>query len=217
MLTQTTVESPLLNLTGTVHWRDRWWLLDVETSGLDRQEDDIIALRLAWMENYNVIQEREILVRPRRPLRPWVEGLTGISNQTLEQALPLEEALRELDALDSPLLFLDRDFTLSFLRIACSRCGREFSKLCLLLDRLTAMLLGGSPRQKTERFLEKLPLPDCFRGVPPRNTDLRKLYELSLAVFYALENVHHIQDTAQLNDWNFYGIILSSLREGRKC
>ncbi len=169
------------------------------------------------MENYNVIQEREILVRPRRPLRPWVEGLTGISNQTLEQALPLEEALRELDALDSPLLFLDRDFTLSFLRIACSRCGREFSKLCLLLDRLTAMLLGGSPRQKTERFLEKLPLPDCFRGVPPRNTDLRKLYELSLAVFYALENVHHIQDTAQLNDWNFYGIILSSLREGRKC
>ena len=216
MLTQTTVESPLLNLTGTVHWRDRWWLLDVETSGLDRQEDDIIALRLAWMENYNVIQEREILVRPRRPLRPWVEGLTGISNQTLEQALPLEEALRELDALDSPLLFLDRDFTLSFLRIACSRCGREFSKLCLLLDRLTAMLLGGSPRQKTERFLEKLPLPDCFRGVPPRNTDLRKLYELSLAVFYALENVHHIQDTAQLNDWNFYGIILSSLREGTK-
>ena len=58
---------------------------------------------------------------------------------------------------------------------------------------------------------------DRLRGMPPRNSDLRKLYELSLAVFYALENVHHIQDTAQLNDWNFYGIILSSLREGRKC
>jgi hypothetical protein len=37
--------------------------------------------------------------------------------------------------------------------------------------------------------------------MPPRNPDLRKLYELSLAVFDALENVHHIQDTAQLNDW----------------
>ena len=44
MLTQTTVESPLLNLTGTVHWRDRWWLLDVETSGLDRQEDRLRLL-----------------------------------------------------------------------------------------------------------------------------------------------------------------------------
>ena len=210
-------ESLLLNITDTVSWRDRWWLLDVETSGLDRQEDDIIALRLACMENYNVIQEREILAHPRRPLRAWAEGVTGISNQMLEQALPLEETLQELEALDSPLLFLDRDFTLPFLRNACSRCGREFSKPCLLLDRLAARLLGCSPRQKTDMFLEKLPPPDCLRGMLPRNTDLRKLYELSLAVFYALENVHHIQDTAQLNDWNFYGIILSNLREGRKC
>ena len=211
-------ESPLLNITDIVSWRDRWWLLDVETGGLDRQEDDIITLRLACMEDFKITQEQELLIRPRRPLRAWAEGVTGISNQMLEQALPLEEALRELDVLDSPLLFLDRDFTLPFLRNAYSRCGREFSKPCLLLDRLAARLLGCSSRQKTERFLEKLPPPDCSRGVPPsRNTDLRKLYELSLAVFYALENVRHIQDTAQLNDWNFYGIILSNLREGRKC
>ena len=210
-------ESLLLNITDTVSWRDRWWLLDVETSGLDRQEDDIIALHLACMENHNVIQKREILARPRRPLRPWAEKLTGISSQALGQALPLEEALLELEALDSPLLFLDRDFTLPFLRNAYSRCGREFSKPCLLLDRLAARLLGCSPRQKTDMFLEKLPPPDCLRGMLPRNTDLRKLYELSLAVFYALENVCHIQDTAQLSDWNFSGIILSNLREGRKC
>lgn len=210
-------ESPLWSITNTVSWRDRWWLLDVETSGLDRQEDDIIALRLACMEDFKITQERELLIRPRHPLRPWAEEVTGISNQTLERALPLEEALQELEVLDDPFLFLDRDFTLTFLQNAYSRCDREFSKPCLLLDRLAALLLGGSPRQKTERFLEKLPPPDCFRGIPPRNTDLRKLYELSLAVFYALENVRHIQDTAQLNDWNFSGIILSNLREGRKC
>lgn len=198
-------ENPLLNITDTVSWRDRWWLLDVETSGLDRQEDDIIALRLACMEDYQIKQEQELLIRPHRPLRAWAEGVTGISNQMLEQALPLEEALRELDALDGPFLFLDRDFTLPFLRNACSRCGREFLKPCLLLDRLAAQLLGCSSRQKTDMFLEKLPPPDRSHGMPPRNTDLRKRYELSLAVFYALKNVHHIQDTAQLNDWNFYG------------
>lgn len=198
-------ENPLLNITNTVSWRDRWWLLDVETSGLDRQEDDIIALRLACMEDFKITQERELLIRPRRPLRAWAEGVTGISNQMLEQALPLAEALRELDTLDGPFLFLDRGFTLPFLQNAYSRCRQEFSKPCLLLDCLTARLLGCSSRQKTEMFLEKLPLPDCFRGVPPRNADLRKLYELSLAVFYALENVWHIQNTAQLNDWNSYG------------
>ena len=194
-------ENPLLNITDTVSWRDRWWLLDAETSGLDRQEDDIIALRLACMEDYKITREREILMRPRRPLRPWAEGLTGISNQTLEQAHPLEEALRELDALDSPFLFLDRDFTLPFLRNACSRCGREFSKPCLLLDRLAVVLLGCSSRQKTEMFLEKLPPPNGLCGTPPQNPDLRKLYALSLTVFHVLEETYRIQNTAQLTDF----------------
>lgn len=206
-------ESPLLNITNTVSWRNCWWLLDVETSGLDRQEDDIIALRLACMEDYNVIREREILVCPRRPLRHWAERLTSISNQMLEQALPLEESLQELEALDGPFLFLDRDFTLPFLRNAYSRCGREFAKPCLLLDRLAARLLGCSPRQKTDMFLEKLPPPDCLCGMPPQKADLRKLYELSLAVFYILEKAHHIQNTTPLNDWNSYDMILSNLRE----
>ena len=194
-------ENPLLNITHTVSWRDRWWLLDVETSGLDRQEDDIIALRLACMEDYKITQERALLIRPRRPLRAWAEGLTGISNQTLEQALPLEEALRELDALDGPFLFLDRDFTLPFLRNACSRCGREFSKPCLLLDRLAAQLLGCSSRQKTEMFLEKLPPPNGLCGAPPQDPDLKKLYALSLAVFHVLEKTHHIQNTVELTDF----------------
>lgn len=194
-------EPPLLNITDTVSWRDRWWLLDAETSGLDRQEDDIIALRLACMEDHKITQERELLIRPRCPLRAWAEGLTGISNQTLEQALPLEEALRELDALDSPFLFLDRDFTLPFLRNACSRCGREFSKPCLLLDRLAVVLLGCSSRQKTEMFLEKLPPPNGLCGTPPQNPDLRKLYALSLTVFHVLEETYRIQNTAQLTDF----------------
>lgn len=192
---------PTLHMTKAAAWNDCWQLLDVETSGLDRQEDDIIALRLSCMEDRQITREREILVRPRRPLRPWAEGLTGISNQTLEQAMPLDEAIGQLEALDAPLLFLDRGFTLPFLQAAYRRCGREFLHPCLLLDRLAALLLGGSPRQRTERFLEKLPPPDCPRGMPPRDPDLRTLYELSLAAFYALENVHHIQDTAQLNDW----------------
>ena len=194
-------ESPLLNITDTVSWRDRWWLLDAETSGLDRQEDDIIALRLACMEDHKITQERALLIRPRRPLRAWAEGLTGIPNQTLEQAHPLEEALRELDVLNGPFLFLDRDFTLPFLRNAYSRCGREFSKPCLLLDRLAARLLGCSSRQKTEMFLEKLPPPNGLCGTLPQNPDLRKLYALSLAVFHVLEGTYHIQNTAQLTDF----------------
>lgn len=41
-------------------------MADVETSGLNRQEDDIIALRLACMEDFSITEEREILIRPRQ-------------------------------------------------------------------------------------------------------------------------------------------------------
>lgn len=194
-------ETPLLNLTGTVHWRDRWWLLDVETSGRDRQQDDIIALRLACMEAYSVTQEQEILVRPRRPLRPWAEGVTGISNQTLEQAAPLDEAINQLEGLDAPLLFLDRDFTLPFLQNASLRCGREFSTPSLLLDRLAARLTDCSPRQKTDQFLQKLPPPNGLCGTPPQDPALNELYTLSLAVFHALEQTYLIQNTVDLTDF----------------
>ena len=194
---------PTFHMTKAAAWSGRWWLLDVETSGLDRQENDIIALRLACMEGYQVTEERELLTRPRRPLRPWAEKLTGISNQSLDQAASLDEAIGQLEALDAPLLFLDRDFTLPFLQAAYQRCGREFSKPCLLLDRLAALLLDCSPRQKTERFLEQLPPPDDLCGTPPREPGLNALYRLSLSVFHALAETRHIQNTAQLAD--FYG------------
>lgn len=193
-------EKPILNMTSTAHWQDRWWLLDVETSGLNRQEDDIIALRLVCMEGYKITQEREILVRPRAPLSPWAERLTGISNQDLEQAVPLDGAICQLEELDNPLLFLDRDFTLPFLQNAYLRCGRQFSHPSLLVDRLAALVLDCSPRQKVDKFLEKLPPPGETIRLP-QDHYLKKLYELSLAVFKVLEETYHIQNTAQLTDF----------------
>lgn len=196
-------ETPLLNLTGTVRWRDRWWLLDAETSGRDRQKDDIIALRLACMEEYSVTQEQEILIRPRRPLRPWVEGVTGISNQALEQAAPLDAAINRLEGLDGPLLFLDRDFTLPFLQNAFLRCGRAFSKPCLLLDRFAARLLDCSPRQKTDQF-QRLPPPNGLCGTPPQDPALNELYTLSLAVFHALEESQNTVDRTDFEEQETY-------------
>ncbi len=200
-MTTTSEHLPVCNITEPAVWSGLWWLLDVETSGLNRQEDDIIALRLACMENFSITEEREILIRPRQLLSPWAEKLTGITNLTLEQALSPDEAVSQLEELDGPLLFLDRDFTLPFLQNAYLRCGQEFTLPCLLLDRLAAMLLGCSPRQKEDRFLAQLPPLDSLGRTPPQVHSLQKLYELSLAVFHVLEETHHIQNAAQLNDF----------------
>ena len=206
MLDQTTftIKNTLLNMTRTAHWQDRWWLLDVETSGLHPQEDEIIALYLACIENFAVVEERVVLIRPQKPLEPRVESLTGISNQDLEHGIPLEEAMGQLDELKGEhFLILDRSFDLPFLERACAQCHIEFKSQCVLLDRLAVLLLRGADRQrvslKTRNLLERLPDPPAsWPNVPPNIPSLKDRYRLALALFGKLAVEYDIYDTSQL-------------------
>jgi len=176
-------------LTSGASWQGCWWLLDVETNGLDRRENDIIALRLARMEEYATTEEREILVCPQRPSSPWAESLTGISNRELEHAAPLEEALEQLEAANASgrLLLYDRDFTVPFLENAYAQCGRTFRLDYLPLDRLAEQLGVPGPK-RIGRLLETLPPPPAsWPDVPPENGELARLYQLTRALFYRLE------------------------------
>ncbi len=180
-------EKPILNMTSTAHWQDCWWLLDVETSGLDREKDSIIALRLARLEQLKTVEERTILVQRSEPLSPWAEKLTGISNRDLERALPLEDALTQLEAIQGRFLFLDQRFARPFLENAYRRCGKEFPLRFLTLDCLLEQL-GIPARQNSRKLLEALPAPPgSWPDVPPENRHLAQLYQLTRAVFYQLE------------------------------
>lgn len=166
-----------------------WWLLDVETSGLDREKDSIIALRLARMEGLETTEERTTLVRPKQPLTPQAEQLTGISNRDLVGALPLWAALIQLETVRGPILFLDRGFTRPFLENAYGRCGIKTSRCWLTLDCLLEQL-GISPRRKTQTLLDALPAPSqSWPDVPPEDRELARLYRLARALFYRLEGI----------------------------
>ena len=197
-------ENPILNMASTAHWQDRWWLLDVETSGLHPQEDDIIALYLACMENFAVDEERTILVRPQKPLEPRIERLTGISNQDLEQGIPLEDAMRQLKELEGEnFLIHDRNFTLPFLKRVCAQCHIEYKPSCVLLDRLAVLLLRGPDHRrlslKIRNLLDKLPdPPNDWANVPPKNRYLTELYQLALALFGKSTVEYDVHDTSQL-------------------
>ena len=197
-------ESPLLNMPGTVRWQDRWWLLDMETSGIHPQEDEIIALYMAHMENFAVVEERIILIRPPKPLEPRKERLTGISNQDLERGIPLEDAMRQMKELaGESFLILDRNFTLPFLKRACAQCRIKYQPRCVLLDRLAVLLLRGSDRRrlslKIRNLLERLPdPPNDWADVSPKNRYLAELYQLALTLFGKLAVEYDVHDTSQL-------------------
>jgi hypothetical protein len=180
-------------------WQGRWWLMDVETNGLDCRENDIIALYLSCMEGFKTIEERTLLIRPRHPSSPWAEGLTGIANRELEQAAPLGEALAQLDAANASgcLLLYHQSFVVSFLKNAYERCGREFQLDYLPLDRL-AVRLGAPWPKPIGRVLEALEAPTARPYAPPGNRYLAQLYQLALTLFEKLDTAYDVHDTAQL-------------------
>lgn len=75
------------------------------------------------MENYTITQERKILVRPRRLPSLWAEKLTGISNQSLEQASSLDEAMNRRRKRMAPSCSLAGTVPFHFCRAPVSGVG----------------------------------------------------------------------------------------------
>lgn len=108
------------------HASDRVVLIDLETTGLRPDRDEIIefgAIRLGGDEE----TEFSCLVRPAGPLPQRIAELTGLTDGVLqEQGLAMDRALEQF------LAFIGRDrlvgynlpFDMAFLRTACQRAGR---------------------------------------------------------------------------------------------
>lgn len=113
-------------------FNDAWYLIDIETTGLDRWKDRIIAIRIARMANYEINWERPtIYIRQAEPLPAPVAEITGITDKMLAGGVSMEEALEELDSLpckDTPFLFTNEDFATGFLNAEYLRCGKTFGR-----------------------------------------------------------------------------------------
>ncbi|MCI5956434.1 MAG: type I-E CRISPR-associated endoribonuclease Cas2e [Clostridiales bacterium] len=104
----------------------RYVVVDVETTGLNAETDEIIEMAALRIENARRVAEFQRYVSARAPLPTGITALTGISDSVLlEQGIPLAQAMQELLAfLDgSPLLCHNAPFDQSFLLAACQKCG----------------------------------------------------------------------------------------------
>ena len=64
--------------------------IDLETTGLDFEKDEIIEVALVRFENGVESESVDYLVKPTSvTLRPFIESLTGISNADLDLRNPL--------------------------------------------------------------------------------------------------------------------------------
>ncbi len=91
--------------------------LDFETTGLDRQNDDIIEVGLAHFRDGLLVETYSSFVYTEKEIPQNVRNITGISNDTLEHAPKIDGILHEIAEFigDYPLVAHNASFDMAFL------------------------------------------------------------------------------------------------------
>ncbi|HJS28364.1 MAG TPA: 3'-5' exonuclease, partial [Anaerolineales bacterium] len=92
--------------------------LDIETTGLDPERDEVIEIGAVRFRGNRVETEWETLLNPRRRIPPEITNLTGISTEMIVNAPAFSEVSASLTEFvgDLPILGHSVNFDLGFLQ-----------------------------------------------------------------------------------------------------
>lgn len=118
-------------------------VLDIETTGLSRYYHKITEIAAIKIDGAYVTGRFETLVNPQRPIPHFITNLTGISDEMVRDAPPIEEALPKF------IKFLDRDvivahnawFDRGFIQENAQRLGQQLDNSSICTCRLARRLL----------------------------------------------------------------------------
>jgi ATP-dependent DNA helicase DinG len=94
-----------------------WAVIDIETTGVNAGEDEIIDLGFYQFDGTKLVREYTSLVRARHPVSSFITKLTGITNKQIEKAPPWDQVETDLLSLEGhSLLAHNAGFEESFLK-----------------------------------------------------------------------------------------------------
>ena len=134
--------TPLPGL-GPALLKEPWVALDLETTGLDPDSDEIIEVGLARFQGATVLDRLSTTVNPLQALTPFVQRYTGITQADVDASPPFGDvAPRLLDFVgEAPIVGHNLPFVLSFL----ARRGVRFRSPVVDIRDLGSLLVLRSP------------------------------------------------------------------------
>lgn len=76
-----------------LYFPDSYIVVDIETTGLDPEADEIIELAALKVKNNEIIDTFQTLVKPNQQIDSFITSLTGITNDMVEYAPNIKSAL----------------------------------------------------------------------------------------------------------------------------
>lgn len=183
--------------------KGRYCIFDLETTGLSSKYDHIIEFGGQNMDERNIVGSMQTFIKPPVPISAFTTNLTGISENDVVDAKPIEEVIDEILEFigDRILVAHNADFDVTFLNDLLIRLGREPLSNPVIdtldLDRSLhkerrAHRLGNVARYYGIKYDED--------GAHRADYDANVLVEVFLHMLNEMPEVHTLEDLSKMYD-----------------
>ncbi|MFD2045842.1 ATP-dependent DNA helicase DinG [Ornithinibacillus salinisoli] len=138
---------------------DRYVVVDLETTGNSTNIDQIIEVGIVVIENNEIVDEFSTLLRPNKPIPPFVSKLTGISDSDVAFAPLFEEMASDVVEIfkNSYLIAHNVPFDLGFLNAELQSVGmNQLNNPVIDTVELTRIMYPQAPSYKLGQLAEYL-------------------------------------------------------------
>lgn len=131
--------------------------VDVETTGGSPLHHRVIDVAIIQVQGGRILREFSSLVQPHQTIPPFIEGLTGITQDMLEGAPDFAEIAPEVAGLLEGTIFAAHNaaFDYAFLKQECARAGFALNLPQLCTVRLSRHLFPGEKKHNLDAVIER--------------------------------------------------------------
>ena len=158
-------------------------IVDIETTGGKFNEESITEIAIYKFDQIQVVDQFISLVKPDRPIQPFVVELTGITDKMLKNSPEFFKVAKRIIEITENCIIVahNAEFDYRILRTEFKRLGYDFKRKSLCTVQLSKKLIPGLESYKLGRLVRSLgiPISDRHRAQGDALATL-KLFELLL-------------------------------------
>lgn len=133
----------------------KYAIIDVETTGGSARHERITEIAIAIYDGEKIIDTFESLINPERPIPPFIQKLTGITNEMVEEAPYFYEIARKVVEMTEGCIFVAHNvkFDYLFIRSEFERLGYSYQRRQLCTKQLSKKLFPEIGRYSLDKLI----------------------------------------------------------------
>lgn len=131
-------------------------LVDVETTGSHKGNGRLTEVACIRVEDGQIVDEFESLVNPGQFIPYYIQNMTGISNEMVEDSPTFSEIAEKVNAITSDAVFIAHNvwFDYRFIQSAMQRIGKTYERDLLCTVRLSRKLFPNQASHGLTHIIE---------------------------------------------------------------